>query len=57
MTSDRDALIVALYEEGVPVAEIAEVAGVCMKTGVGGAGPAQRQPDLYAAQGERFWRK
>jgi hypothetical protein len=48
---------VALYEEGVPVAEIAEVAGVCMKTGVGGAGPAQRQPDLYAAQGERFWRK
>jgi hypothetical protein len=32
MTSDRDALIVALYKEGVPVAEIAEVAGVCMKT-------------------------
>jgi DNA-directed RNA polymerase specialized sigma24 family protein len=32
MPSDRDDLIVALYEQGVPVAEIAERTGVCVKT-------------------------
>jgi lambda repressor-like predicted transcriptional regulator len=30
--SDRDDLIATLYEDGVPVAEIAERAGVCVKT-------------------------
>jgi hypothetical protein len=32
MPTDRNELIAALYEEGVPVAEIAEGAGVCVKT-------------------------
>ena len=30
--SERDDLIAALYEEGIPVADIAERAGVCVKT-------------------------
>jgi hypothetical protein len=59
MPSDRDQLIVALYEEGVPVAEIAEAAGVCIKTYIqslvrqgGGCStrPNRRQSDLYAEQ-------
>jgi len=32
MPADRDAVIVALYQEGVPVARIAVRAGVCVKT-------------------------